>query len=88
MMDGTATRSSASAIEVLDVLEQGDRLGTGSIWTTRVASGGASSGSLVNADGGDILIRTDGLGNQYTVQAIDQNGAVIRSQAFTAIAGQ
>lgn len=72
--------------EVLSALLDGDRLGEGRAWTTRVALTGATAPGLVDARGGLVLVATLEDGAAYAIQAIDPSGAVIESRAFRSAA--
>jgi beta-lactamase superfamily II metal-dependent hydrolase len=69
--------------EVLRRIES-QGLGGGSIWTTRIATGGDSVDSLINADGGRIVLSTVEGGDGYVVQALGESGQVIESRVFEA----
>ncbi|MBL8619681.1 MAG: MBL fold metallo-hydrolase [Myxococcales bacterium] len=70
---------------VLATIVGGGRLGAGRAWTTRVATGGATSPALVDARGGRVVVATLDRGAAYVVQAIDPAGAVIASQVFRSV---
>ena len=71
--------------EVTDAVLDG-RLNGGGFWSTGVAVGGvASAGSadVVDAGGGSIRLRTEAGGDRVLVQAVDDNGVVLRTQQIT-----
>ena len=70
---------------VLERLEADDRLHAGRVWTTRVATGGASTPSLLSAEGGHLVLRTEDGGAAYVVQAIAPNGAVLSSWRYDSV---
>ncbi len=57
----------------------------GLIWTTRVATGGATSPGLVDADGGRVVVGTREEGRYYVMQAIDEEGNLLDSRVFHSI---
>lgn len=71
--------------EVLSNLLDGDRLGEGRAWATRVATGGATAPGLVHAGGGLVVVATAEGGAAYFVQAIDSSGALIESRAYRSV---
>jgi hypothetical protein len=58
------------------------RLHGGSVFVTRVAPGGDSS-DVVSAEGGSIRVRTEAGGARYLVQAVSDNGDVLRTRRIT-----
>jgi len=70
---------------VLQRLLDDERLASGSAWTTRVAPFGEDHPSLVEAYGGDVIIRTFGGGLGYFIQALDQEGVPVRTRAYWAV---
>lgn len=71
--------------EVLTEVFSGDRLRRGFAWTTQVATGGATHASLLDADGGRVLIATQNHGATYVMQTVSRSGAVVRSEAYVSV---
>jgi beta-lactamase superfamily II metal-dependent hydrolase len=71
--------------EVLDNATENDRLATGRLWTTNVATFGATGPELISADGGHIVVSTFDGGTWYVVQAIGANGRLIDSRAYRSV---
>jgi beta-lactamase superfamily II metal-dependent hydrolase len=71
--------------EVLDVIFAANRLRDGRGWTTRIADLGQTHASLVDAAGGQIVIRTFDGGRGYYVQAIGGGGNVIATRRFDSV---
>ncbi len=71
--------------EVLQTIGNAQRLGTGSMWTTRISLGGANHPALRSADGGHILIATQQQGASYVIQSVSGSGAVISSSAYYSV---
>ncbi|MEW5851251.1 MAG: MBL fold metallo-hydrolase [Myxococcota bacterium] len=70
--------------EVVRAWADGARLGSGMIWVTDRAPGGATHAALVEADG-DVVVQTVQGGRGYRVQAA---GGALRSQAFESVRAQ
>ncbi|MFO0560968.1 MAG: MBL fold metallo-hydrolase [Polyangiales bacterium] len=71
--------------EVLTEVLSAERLRQGFAWTTQVAAGGATHASLIDADGGRVLIATQQRGATYVMQSVSRSGAVLRSQAYVSV---
>jgi len=61
------------------------RLTDGFAWTTDITIAGSTHPRLLNANGGQVLIKTTNSGSAYTVQLISDTGDILQTQSYWAV---